>query len=89
MINHDPDITRLLDRLERRRLVQRRRAEKDRRVITARIAPAGLDLLKTLDRPVEDFNRRLMVKMSERQLKSLLRLLELTRTGSRAEPAAD
>ena len=37
MINHDPDITRLIDRLERRGLVVRSREQKDRRVITTRI----------------------------------------------------
>ena len=44
MINHDPDITRLVDRLERRGLVARSREGRDRRVITTRITLAGLDL---------------------------------------------
>lgn len=79
MINHDPDITRLMDRLEKRRLVQRSRDQKDRRVITARITTVGLDLLKTIDRPLEEFHRELMNKMDERKLKSLLLLLEETR----------
>src|SRR5713226_6186305 len=45
MINRDPDITRLVDRLERRGLVQRSRDKRDRRVITTRITGAGLELL--------------------------------------------
>ena len=45
MINRDPDITRLVDRLERRGLVARSREGRDRRVITTRITPAGLELL--------------------------------------------
>jgi DNA-binding MarR family transcriptional regulator len=79
MINHDPDITRLMDRMERRGWVRRRRDQKDRRVITARITPAGLDLLKTLDQPVEEFNRQLLGKIGEAKLKSLLRTLEMAR----------
>ena len=79
MINHDPDITRLMDRLEKRGLVQRRRDQKDRRVITARILSTGLDLLKTIDEPLEEFHRRMMGNMGEQKLRSLLRLLELAR----------
>jgi DNA-binding MarR family transcriptional regulator len=79
MINHDPDITRLMDRLERAKLVQRSRDQQDRRVITARITTAGLDLLKTIDQPLEEFHRQLMKKMDEKKLKSLLRLLDATR----------
>src|SRR5713101_9329629 len=60
MINRDPDITRLADRLERRGLVQRAREEKDRRVVIARITPAGLQLLKRLDRPVEQLTRKIL-----------------------------
>jgi len=57
MINHDPDITRLVDRLERRGLVARSREGRDRRVITTRITPAGLDLLATLDGPSSSLAR--------------------------------
>lgn len=79
MINHDPDITRLTDRLERRGLVLRSRERKDRRVITTRITSAGLELLRSLDRPVEEFNRQLLGPLGERQLRSLIRLLEAAR----------
>lgn len=84
MIHHDPDITRLMDRLEKRGLVQRRRDQKDRRVITARILPAGLDLLRTIDQPLEEFHRRVMSNMGEQRLKSLMHLLELARGVGRA-----
>src|SRR5262245_1014357 len=42
MITRDPDVTRLLDRLEKRKLISRCREEKDRRVVCARITNAGL-----------------------------------------------
>jgi len=79
MINRDPDITRLLDRLERRGLVRRSRDQKDRRVIMAYIAPAGLQLLQGLDQPMAEFQRRLLGRLGERRLKSLIKFLELAR----------
>jgi len=47
MISHDPDITRLLDRMEKRLLITRERQTDDRRVVKTRITPQGLSLLKT------------------------------------------
>jgi DNA-binding MarR family transcriptional regulator len=79
MINHDPDITRLLDRLGKRNLVGRGRDEADRRVITARITREGLDLLKRLDRPLEEFHHRLLAPLGPVKLRVLLKLLETTR----------
>jgi MarR family transcriptional regulator, organic hydroperoxide resistance regulator len=79
MISRDPDITRLLDRLERRGLVKRSREGRDRRVIITRISQAGLEMLRGLDRPVEEFNRRQMGLLSQTQLRSFIRLLELLR----------
>src|SRR5215467_1635338 len=48
MITRDPDITRLLDRLEKRSLISRSRDEKDRRTVLARITAAGLQTLTRL-----------------------------------------
>ncbi len=79
MINRDPDITRLIDRLERRGLVQRAREEKDRRVVIARITPAGLELLKGLDRPVEQLTRKILGHLGNQRLTTLIKLLEMAR----------
>jgi DNA-binding MarR family transcriptional regulator len=75
MINRDPDITRLLDRLEGRGLVRRARGQKDRRVITAHITAGGNKLLKELDQPVEEFQKRLLGGLGKERLKALVRLL--------------
>jgi DNA-binding MarR family transcriptional regulator len=75
MIKRDPDITRLLDRMQRRGLVERCRLKTDRRVITARIAPGGLELLKRLDKGIEEFQGKLLGHMGERKLKELIGLL--------------
>src|ERR1700761_6842433 len=49
MVTRDPDITRLLDRLESRKLIRRERSERDRRVVNARITNQGLHLLEEID----------------------------------------
>jgi MarR family transcriptional regulator, organic hydroperoxide resistance regulator len=83
MINRDPDITRLVDRLERRGLVSRSREGRDRRVITTRITTAGIELLEALDRPVEDFNRAMLSHLGERRLRALIETLEAIREHAR------
>ncbi len=79
MITRDPDITRLLDRLERRGLLTRSRDSKDRRVITVRISTAGLKVLKDLDGPLSKHNRNLLSHMDEGDLRKLIYLLEIAR----------
>ena len=79
MVNRDPDITRLVDRLERRGLAVRSREGRDRRVITTRITPAGLELLQTLDGPVEELNRKMMGPLGGQRLQTLIRVLEVIR----------
>src|SRR4029077_20293232 len=58
MITRDPDITRLLDRMEKRSLISRWRETKDRRIVMARITPEGLKLLARLDEPVQAAHRK-------------------------------
>lgn len=79
MISHDPDMTRLLDRMEKRSLIVRERQSDDRRVVKTRITPQGLSLLKTLDRPVQELHKRQFRHMSAARLKTLSDLLEEVR----------
>jgi DNA-binding MarR family transcriptional regulator len=81
MLTHDPDITRLVARLERRGLAQRRRGERDRRTMSVRITEAGLRLLGRLDTPVHHFLKVLMGSLGEQRLRILLRLLVSVRGG--------
>ena len=80
MITRDPDITRLLDRMEKRGLISRGREERDRRVVLTRIAADGLDLLASLDQPVRDTHRRLLGHLGAERLVILRELLELCRS---------
>ena len=88
MITHDPDVTRLLDRLEANGLIQRTRGEQDRRVITTRISEAGLRLLQDLDGIVDECLRSVTGSLAEPQLKTLTKLLERMRQGAGAQTAS-
>jgi len=76
MISHDPDMTRLLDRMEKRALITRQRQKDDRRVVKTRITPAGLDLLKGLDQPVRELHKRQFRHIPPPQLKIFADLLD-------------
>jgi len=79
MITRDPDVTRLLDRLEKRGLIARWRESKDRRVVLARITPEGLNLLARLDEPVQDVHRRQLGHLGKNRLRALAVLLGAAR----------
>jgi DNA-binding MarR family transcriptional regulator len=76
MISHDPDMTRLLDRMEKRELITRQRQTDDRRVVKTRITSGGLDLLKRLDQPVRELHQRQFAHMGNARVKALTDLLE-------------
>lgn len=79
MITRDPDMTRLLDRMERRGLISRARDDEDRRTVITRITVEGRDLLARLDKPIHDAHRRQFGHMSVSQLRDLARLLQAAR----------
>jgi DNA-binding MarR family transcriptional regulator len=79
LINKDPDITRLLDRLEKQELVKRARDKKDRRVVMARISPKGLQILARLDKPISALHQRQLARMGSSNLKQLVAWLEQIR----------
>jgi DNA-binding MarR family transcriptional regulator len=80
MITRDPDITRLLDRLEKRELISRSRETRDRRTVIARITPDGLKLLARLDEPVEEGHRKQLGHLGRERLRALTELLCAART---------
>ncbi len=82
MLTRDPDITRLLDRLEARGLVTRTRERQDRRVITTRVTKPGLALLGRLDGPAAAWHRERLGRLGAKRLKALIELLEAARVTS-------
>jgi len=79
MITRDPDITRLLDRLEKRGLISRNRETKDRRMVVARITPEGLKVLARLDEPVQQIHRQQLGHLGRERLRALAELLQASR----------
>jgi len=87
MITRDPDVTRLLNRLEKRGLVRRARAKTDRRVIYGKITAAGLKLLAEMDEPIEKHGREILKHVEQEKLGELIALLELVRSPHLAQAA--
>jgi DNA-binding MarR family transcriptional regulator len=81
MIERTPGITRLLDRLEAKNLVQRDRCESDRRQVLCTITAAGLDLLRDADAIVSDVESRSLGRLSDVKTRQLIRLLDAIREG--------
>jgi DNA-binding MarR family transcriptional regulator len=80
MITRDPDITRLLDRLEKRGLISRCRETEDRRMVMARVTADGLKLLARLDDPVQETHRQQLSHLGRERLRALAELLHAART---------
>ena len=80
MITRDPDITRLLDRLEKRGLISRCRETKDRRMVMAGITPDGLKLLSRLDEPIEEAHRKSLGHLGRERLRALTELVQAARS---------
>ena len=81
LIAQVPDVTRLLDRLEEMKLVERARSTTDRRLVATHITGAGNALLRELDGPIADVHKRHLGHMAPNQLKQLNDLLAVAREG--------
>jgi DNA-binding MarR family transcriptional regulator len=79
LVSSDPDITRLLGRLQIQKLIKRKRNPKDRRVIYATVTAQGLNLLKELDPIVSESTRQVFRHMDKEKLQTLISLLEEAR----------
>lgn len=79
LLTKDPDVTRLIDRLDARGLIARARSDRDRRVVRTRITPKGLELLAQLDEPMHQWTLALLGHMDQEELRSLIQLLNRAR----------
>lgn len=76
LITKAPDMTRLLDRLERQGLITRARDDGDRRVVVTRIGERGMAVLARLDEPVAQLHEKQFGHLGTAKLQHLLSLLE-------------
>ena len=79
MIEQTPGITRLLDRLERKKLARRERPSENRRQVLCYITQSGLDLLQELDTTVKSHGNQVLHRLNESEIEELIRLLALVR----------
>jgi DNA-binding MarR family transcriptional regulator len=79
MITRDPDVTRLLDRMEKRGLISRFRDTKDRRTVIGKITAEGLKLLARLDEPIQEAHRKQLGHLGKNRLWALTELLAAAR----------
>lgn len=80
LLAFDPDVTRLLDRMEKAQLVQRTRSVTDRRVVLTTITPTGLELLRRLDGPLEHLLKQQFKAIGRTRLTQLIADLEEIRS---------
>jgi len=76
MTTHDPDMTRLLDKLEERAVIQRWRDKDDRRVYRVKLTRQGARLLRELSLITRELHRKQFNTIDRRKVKALTRLLE-------------
>lgn len=84
MIEHSPGVTRLLDRLQAKRLVRRARCPRDRRQVLCRITPAGATVLGELEEPLALASGAVLGRLGDSRAVRLIRLLDEVRAGARS-----
>ncbi len=84
MIAREPDVTRLLERMEKGGLLKRTRDKEDRRVVVSRITAAGLKLLDKMEPELGEIGG-LLKPMGERRIEKTLKLLDDVRAHVRGE----
>ena len=82
MIEQTPGVTRLVDRLEKKSLVDRVPCPKDRRRVYCRITPQGLKLLSELDEPINQADAQAVSALHTSDLDSLIEMLDRVRTSN-------
>jgi DNA-binding MarR family transcriptional regulator len=80
MVTATPDMTRLLDRMEKAGWVTRERAEEDRRQVSTHITKPGMELLARLETPTRDFVTRLVAGAAVSDLKTVVKVNDQIRT---------
>ncbi len=79
LLDRTPDVTRMVTRLMKLGLVDRARADRDRRIVEVWITPKGLEVLAEIDPVVQKKQGQLMNNLSSIELKQLTELLEKLR----------
>ena len=87
MIQRDPDVTRLLDRLVVQGLASRERSERDRRVVVTRATKAAREALRQVDGRIASYHKRRLGHLGSERLRRLASLLEEVREAEPSPPS--
>jgi DNA-binding MarR family transcriptional regulator len=87
MMDRTPGVTRLIDRIEARGWVERRRCEVDRRRVYCVITPAGLELLEKMDPLADEMDALSMSEVSDQELDVLIEALSAIRSACEDDEA--
>jgi DNA-binding MarR family transcriptional regulator len=79
LVSRAPDITRLLDKLAERKLIERNRLDTNRREVRVGITAAGRALLDELQEPLRECHARQLGHLTRTQLRDLTALLRAAR----------
>ncbi len=85
MVTRVPDVTRLVEKLAAKGLVERRRCPEDGRKVLVSLTGAGAAVLGRLEEPVNRLHASSLAHMSEKELLLLVSLLTKARLGGGAE----
>jgi DNA-binding MarR family transcriptional regulator len=88
LVSRAPDITRMLDKLELRGLVERQRPTENRRTVRVGISKAGLELVRSLDQPLRECHERQLGHLTGKELKELSQLLRAARAPHEPEESS-
>jgi DNA-binding MarR family transcriptional regulator len=79
LVERTPGVTRMINRLIDKHLVERERSKADRRIVYCSITSVGLALLKRYDKPVQKSYEVALGMLSDSETKQLVRLLDKIR----------
>ena len=79
LLTREPDITRLLDRMEKRGFIVRYREPRDRRTVITTLTRAGIDTVNRLDAPMQTLHRQQLGHLGRERMQSLMELLRAAR----------
>jgi DNA-binding MarR family transcriptional regulator len=82
MVTREPDMTRLLDRLEQAGLATRHRTSRDRRVVLIKITEKGRELLGNMDEPIAAAHRQNLGHLTSDELAEINRLMIKARSAA-------
>ena len=76
LVEKSPGITRFIDQLEERGLLERSRSTSDRRRVFCKITPSGLEILAHLDQAADEWDAESLSTLKAKELKQLIDFLE-------------